>query len=76
MVPYQAEALNCAFILCATLNMFLLPAITYAAKYTSPCTDWLVVLFVLESTLDINHGLINIHIGLRGYVALYSVYRS
>jgi hypothetical protein len=26
-----------------TMDMFLLPAITYATKYTSPCKDWLVV---------------------------------
>ena len=52
--------------------MFLLPAVTYAAKYTSPCTDWLVIF--LESTLDINNGYINIHTGLRGYVAFHYIF--
>ena len=35
--------MNCVFIFVATLDFFLLPAVTYAAKYTSPCTDWLVL---------------------------------
>ena len=40
----------------ATLDMFFLPAVTYAAKHTSPCSDWLVF-FRLKSMLDIYHDL-------------------
>ena len=68
------EALNCAFMFVATLNMFLLPAVTYAANYVSPCSDWCVI-FALKSILDIYHGVINIHVGLRGYVAFYYMFR-
>ena len=54
-------------MLVATLNMFLLPAVTYAAMYTNPCSDWCVV-FVLWSQCWI-FMVITIHVGLRGYAA-------
>ena len=37
---------------------------------------WLVCgLFTLKSMLDIYHGLVNIHLGLRGYVAFHYIFR-
>ena len=64
-------------MLVATLDMFLLPAVTYAAMYTSPCSDWCVV-FVLWSQCWIYITVITIHVGLRGYAAFFinSVFRS
>jgi len=46
-----SESLNCAFIFCATLDMFWLPAVVYAAKYTSPCTDWIARAQTIPSSM-------------------------
>jgi len=45
------EALNCTFMFLATLNMFLLPAVTYASKDISPCSDWIARAQSIPDTL-------------------------
>jgi hypothetical protein len=44
---WLAELLNCTFILCATMNAFLLPATTYV----SPCTHWSMPSQVVSSAM-------------------------
>jgi len=35
------DALDCTLMFLSTLDMFFLPAVTYATKHTSPCSDWI-----------------------------------
>ena len=56
----------------ATLNMFLLPAVTYSAKDISPCSDWCVCFFFCFD--NVYHGLKNIHVGLRVYAAFHDIF--
>jgi len=44
-------SLSCAFMFLATLNMFLLPAVTYTAKDTNPCSDWVARSQAIPETL-------------------------
>jgi len=43
--------MNCGFMFSVTLDLFSLPAATYAAKHTSPCSDWITPAQAIPQTL-------------------------